>query len=214
MKNSIYFLCLIFTFIVVGCATTDEGPLRGDALFTNADQLVSKLQKGGYVIYFRHAMTDWEQRDSDRNNLENCKTQRKLSEKGRAAGKSIGKAFEALNIPVGIVYSSPYCRCIDTGKLAFDDVSVTFDLKGLAETERQESERRVNVLKNMLATTPPTGRNTILISHSDNILKAANFSVNEGDAVVFKPLEADGFKLLAYITSDQWMDMARTLNMK
>jgi hypothetical protein len=66
----------------------------------------------------------------------------------------------------------------------------------------------------MLATTPPVGRNTILISHSDNILKAANFSVNEGDAVVFKPLEADGFKLLAYITSDQWMDMARTLNMK
>ncbi len=214
MKNSIYFLCLIFVFFVGGCATTDEGPLRGDALFTNADQLVSKLQKGGYVIYFRHAMTDWEQRDSDRNNLENCKTQRKLSQRGRAQAKSIGEAFKALNIPIAVVYSSPYCRCIDTAKLAFDDVSVTFDLKGLAETGRQESERRVNVLKNMLATTPPAGRNTILISHADNILKAADFSVNEGDAVVFKPLETEGFKLLAYITSEQWMDMAQALNMR
>jgi len=213
MKNSIYFLCLIFAFIVGGCATTDEGPLRGDALFTNADQLVSKLQKGGYVIYFRHAMTDWEQRDSDRNNLEDCKTQRKLSERGQAQAKFVGEAFKALNISIGVVYSSPYCRCIDTAKLAFDDVSVTFDLKGLAETQRQESERRVNVLKNMLATTPPAGRNTILISHSENILQAANFSLNEGDAVVFKPLEVEGFKSVAYITSEQWMDMARALNM-
>ena len=65
----------------------------------------------------------------------------------------------------------------------------------------------------MLATTPPAGRNTILISHSENILQAANFSLNEGDAVVFKPLEVEGFKSVAYITSEQWMDMARALNM-
>jgi len=214
MKSSVYFLCLMFLLIVAGCASTDKGPLLGDALFNNADQLVSRLQKGGYVIYFRHAMTDWSQGDSDRNNLENCKTQRKLSEKGRAQSKSIGKAFTALNIPVGVVYTSPFCRCIDTGKLAFGDVSIAFDLKGIAKTEQQELERRVNVLKNMLATTPPAGRNTILISHVSNLDKAANYSINEGDAVVVKPLEVEGFELVAYITSEQWMDMARALNMK
>jgi len=214
MKYGVKFFYLLLVLFVTGCASTDEGPIRDSVLLNNADQLVAKLQQGGYVIYFRHAMVDWQQRDTDRNNMDNCNTQRALSEKGRTQSRSIGAAIKSLNIPIGIVYASPYCRSIDMAKLAFDDVSVAYDLKALAQAGRQESQRRVNVLKNMLATTPPTGRNTILISHAENISKAAGVKTIEGDAVVFKPLEEDGFKEIAYIKSAQWTEMARALNMQ
>lgn len=215
MKNNFFSVAILlfFSIIINGCASTQEVSLSGSALLNNADQIVKKLQQGGYVIYFRHAITNWQEKDTDRRNLKNCDTQRKLSLKGQAQAQSIGEAFEALKLPVGEVFSSPYCRCLNTGKLAFGKATLTFDLKGLAETERNESNRRVNVLKNMLATTPPAGRNTILISHSYNINNAANFSINEGDAVVFEPLEEQGFRAIATITADQWTDLARTLNM-
>jgi len=131
----------------------------------------------------------------------------------RVQSKSIGDAFTAMNIPVATIYASPYCRCMDTAKIAFGEARKTFDLKGLKSTNRHEIERRVNVLVNMISTTPPTDKNTVLISHAENIEKAAAYPVNEGDAVVVLPLEEKGFRVIAYITSGQWQDMARTLNM-
>jgi hypothetical protein len=64
-------------------ATTDADPLEGQAL-------VEALRRGGYVIFFRHARTDFSQPDSDRQNLEDCGTQRNLSEAGRADAHAIG----------------------------------------------------------------------------------------------------------------------------
>ena len=208
---------LIFTaaylVLLSSCASTTQGTLTGGSVLDNSDRIVDKLQAGGYVIYFSHGKTDWQQQDSDRANLADCSRQRKLSDKGQAQSRQIGKAFSMLKIPVAQVLASPYCRCLNTGELVFGYASNTFDLKSLVGTERQESTRRVNVLKNMLATTPPLNMNTVLISHSDNILNAADYSINEGDAVIFKPMEEQGFEMVAYITSDQWMEMARTLNM-
>ena len=213
MHKKLLFLMVCLMLLLSSCASTTQGTLTGDSVLDHSDRIVDKLQAGGYVIYFRHGKTDWQQQDLDRANLDDCTKQRKLSDKGQAQSRQIGKAFKMLKIPVAQVLSSPYCRCLETGELAFGYASKTFDLKGLAGTERQESARRVNVLKNMLATTPPTNMNTVLISHSYNIRDAADYFINEGDAVVFKPMEEQGFEVMAYITSDQWMDMARTLNM-
>lgn len=213
MRSNTQLFILSVLLLLSGCAKTSMNVLQGGAVLDNADKLLGQLQTGGYVIYFRHAKTNWQQQDSDRKNLDNCESQRNLSLKGQEQSATIGRAFSAMQIPIALVLSSPYCRCLETGKLAFGDAIRTFDLKGLAETERQESTRRVNVLKNMLATTPPLGKNTILISHSYNIQNAANFHLNEGDALVVKPMEAQGFKVVAHITADEWMEMARTLNL-
>src|SRR5215210_2494138 len=69
-------------------------------------QIIEALQRGGYLIYFRHGATDPSQTDSDPNNLANCATQRNLTDHGRAQARAIGEALKALDIPVNQVLTS------------------------------------------------------------------------------------------------------------
>ena len=66
-----------------------SGPVGSAQEAPAADQpaepsLVDRLRQGGFVIYFRHATTDFSQIDSDLVNLDNCTTQRNLTDAGRA----------------------------------------------------------------------------------------------------------------------------------
>lgn len=82
-------------------------------------ELITKLQKGGYVIYFRHAQTEKDYADQVTADPNNGSTQRVLSEAGWKQAKGIGKAFKELKIPVGTVISSQYFRAWQTADLAF-----------------------------------------------------------------------------------------------
>ncbi len=220
MKTNLYcvLLILIASFFVGGCASQQKEMVRGVAVLGQADQLVNKLKEGGYVIYFRHAKTNPLERDTQSKNMDDCEIQRKLSGKGRAQARSIGEAFAAMNIPISRVYASPYCRSMNTAKIAFGavmKVTESYDLKGIRYAERHESERRVNVLINMLSSMPQkTDKNTILVSHAENIEKAAGYSISEGDALVVLPMEKEGFEVVALITAAQWGGMARTIGVK
>ena len=78
------------------------------------------IQKGGYIIFFRHGMTmEFTEKDVTDANLDNCQIQRNLSEEGRTQTRQIGEAFRRLQIPIGDAYSSPYCRCLETAKNIF-----------------------------------------------------------------------------------------------
>jgi broad specificity phosphatase PhoE len=50
---------------------------------------------------------------------------RQLNDEGRAQSRLIGQRIKELNIPIGEVYSSSFCRCEETTKLAFDKVTST-----------------------------------------------------------------------------------------
>lgn len=52
-------------------------------------------------------------------NLDDCATQRVLSEKGRQNSRAIGEAIRALDVPIGPVLASPLCRTVETAVLAF-----------------------------------------------------------------------------------------------
>jgi phosphohistidine phosphatase SixA len=49
--------------------------------------------------------------------LDDCATQRNLSERGRAHARAMGKLLKAERIRFAKVLSSPWCRCTDTAKL-------------------------------------------------------------------------------------------------
>jgi phosphohistidine phosphatase SixA len=50
---------------------------------------------------------------------------RQLNDEGRAQSRLIGQTIKEFNIPIGEVYSSSFCRCEETAKLAFDRVTST-----------------------------------------------------------------------------------------
>ena len=62
------------------------------------EQLISALQKGGHILYLRHAKTERSKPDQHPVDFATCATQRNLSVEGRAQAKNIGATFRSLNI--------------------------------------------------------------------------------------------------------------------
>ncbi|MDF3076099.1 MAG: hypothetical protein K0S54_3766, partial [Alphaproteobacteria bacterium] len=60
-----------------------------------------------------------------------CPRQRNLNPLGRAQSALIGDDFKALNIPVGRVIASPFCRCMDTARIAFGKVTLADEVRGM-----------------------------------------------------------------------------------
>lgn len=69
-----------------------------------------------------HAATEPRIGDPPGFQLDDCATQRNLSEAGREEARRIGAAFRARGIPIGRVLSRRWCRCLETAGLAFGTV--------------------------------------------------------------------------------------------
>jgi hypothetical protein len=121
----------------------------------------------------------------------------------------MGAAMRKLNIPVREVHTSAFNRAAETGQLlGFGDVKPSLDFAegGLVVTPT-ENGRRAQALRKIAATMPPAGSNIIVVTHKPNILDAFGkdfFDVREGDASIFKPDGAGGYKLLARVQADDW----------
>src|ERR1700675_2656522 len=83
-----------------------------------SDVIWEALRAPGTVVVVRHSYAPGTFDPPDAK-LEDCSTQRNLDENGRAQARRIGEAFRQHGIAVGTVRSSPRCRCLDTGRLAF-----------------------------------------------------------------------------------------------
>jgi phosphohistidine phosphatase SixA len=172
-------------------------------------ELIASLKKGGHVIYLRHATTDVSFSDQNREELSDWSKQRNLSDKGRQQAVAIGLVFRGLSIPVSEVLTSPYCRGIETGKLAFGKAKVSQDLAFSVGEDKTEAERLAKALRIMLGTKPPAGSNTVLVAHSGNLQEAANlWPKPEGVAFVFKPQGNGAFEMVQRVEPQQWVQFA------
>lgn len=176
-----------------------------------ADELVEMMQQGGYVIYLRHAATDHKQKDIDRKNLENCGTQRNLSELGKQQAMVIGASFKVKNISVSKVLSSPWCRAKDTAYLGFGRAEITSDLGFSISKSTEDTQRLSKALNRMLVEQPASGTNTVIVSHTSNLKEATGvWPKPEAVMVLFKPdqEETSGYKYLGMIKPDYWLSLA------
>jgi phosphohistidine phosphatase SixA len=163
--------------------------------------LVAALTLGGYVLVFRHAKTDWAQRDAELIQFADRAAQRNLSEQGRQESIETGEAIAALHVPVGTVMASPMWRCRDTATLAFGHADTTINL---FQKGRESREARLR----MLSTLPASGTNTVLVTHQDvllPIMKLRRDELGEGEALIVKPLGHGHFEVLAQATPADWI---------
>jgi phosphohistidine phosphatase SixA len=168
-------------------------------------EMLKMLQKGGYVIYFRHAKTEMSQADQDHADLSDCATQRNLNDEGRATARLIGEAFRARNIQVDRVLSSPYCRTRQTAELAFGDYEVADGLRYLSGATPEQKPAIEEATRALLGQTPAAGKNRVLISHTSNLKEAAGIWPREsGVAVIFKPTGDGGAEPVGKIEPEDW----------
>jgi broad specificity phosphatase PhoE len=143
------------------------------------------LQGGGQVVLLRHTITTPGAGDPPGMRLDDCSTQRNLSEAGRADARRIGEAFRARAIPVDRVLSSPWCRCLETARLAFGMAEVWQPLSNLYGRRQAEGEQ-VRQLRAMVAE-PRAGSNLVLVSHGSTIAALTGVMPAPGELVVLTP---------------------------
>ena len=78
------------------------------------------LREGGHVVLIRHAMSPGTG-DPANFDINDCSTQRGLSEQGRQQADRIGALISVRGGKPERILSSRYCRCLDTAGYAFDD---------------------------------------------------------------------------------------------
>src|SRR5262245_2743525 len=149
-------VCALSTIGVIATAQADA-PAKAD--------VVPALQKGGYVLFIRHPKTNQDQADTDPLHIDNVKAQRQLSDEGRKQAKDLGGAFRALKIPVATVMSSKFRRAQEAAQLLeMGKVDTTLDLaEGGLVVSPNENQRRAQVLRKLLGTAPPDGKNVIIV---------------------------------------------------
>jgi phosphohistidine phosphatase SixA len=208
--SNITLLISLVTIASLAWTTLLSAQDKGTDAKLDRKAVVRALQKGGYVIYFRHAATEHAQTDSDRLNLSNCATQRNLSELGKEQSRAIGKSFKALGIKVSAVITSPYCRCIEMGKLAFGEGIISNDLTFAISQNEDEAKRLAVALRNLLGTQPPAGTNTVLISHTANLKEATGIWPKlEAEAHVFEPHGNGTFSHIRQVLLEEWPELIK-----
>jgi phosphohistidine phosphatase SixA len=202
---------LVLLCALAAAASAAQPGVPGAQQALTGESLLSALQRGGLVIYFRHADTGpaYLEQGVD---LARCETQRNLNDDGRSESREIGAQFRRLQIPVGEVRSSEFCRCRETAELAFGRYVVEPLLTGVSRSVEAADRRdkAIAALKRMLAAPPSAGTNTVLVSHGFNLWDAEGFHLGtQGEAAVYRPDGAGGYALVVRLRPQEWTELAR-----
>jgi hypothetical protein len=167
-------------------------------------QLLAELRSGGYVLYFRHTATLPEhQHEANRRragllDVNDCSTQRNLSERGTLEAREQAQWVARLGIPMGEVLASRYCRTRDhaawfTGAATLDDALTPV-----------RSEQKAAQLKRMLNLPPVAGTNTFMFAHGGILWQATDYDSVEAELFVFRAGGAAGAELVAAVKMADW----------
>ncbi|XEC96054.1 histidine phosphatase family protein [Paenibacillus tarimensis] len=106
----------------------------------NVEAAWRALAGDGAVLVMRHAIAPGSG-DPPGFQLDDCSTQRNLSDEGRAQAAAVGVLLRAKDVQITKVMSSPWCRAIDTARsMDFTEIEVTNALWNLFydPTDREE----------------------------------------------------------------------------
>jgi hypothetical protein len=163
-------------------------------------KLLAELRQGGYVLFLRHTSTDFSQDDSRMTRFEDCATQRNLTDKGRAEARALGEHVKRLKIPIGEVLASPFCRTMETARLAFGKATAMNEVRG-----GPVEAARYGALKRLLSSPVPGGTNRVISSHGNPFAALAGPPyLAEGEVAVVRPERGESFSVIARIRLTDW----------
>jgi broad specificity phosphatase PhoE len=155
----------------------------------------SALQRGTHVILIRHASTTPGVGDPPGFRLDDCATQRNLSDEGRAQARKLGETFRVRRIEVDNVLSSPWCRCIETARLAFGRAPQTAAPLASFFSEPEKRDAQVADLRKLVGNYRGPG-NLVLVTHGNSISALTGLTADMGSLVVVKPEGSGRFSIV------------------
>ncbi len=147
------------------------------------DQIISKLQTGGNIVFIRHSLAPGNG-DPENIDLDDCNTQRNLSQKGINQSKKIGMFFKKNNILIDLVLSSEWCRCKDTAKYAFGEYKTFKGLNSFYDEKFYKlKNKQINELKEFIINWD-NNKNLVLVTHYVVIFEILGLSASSGEIIV------------------------------
>ena len=147
-----------------------------------SDEFWAGPKKSSRIVLMRHSYAPEDPPDQDLENLKNCKTQRNLNETGRAQARRTGDEFRKRGIRQARVYSSQYCRSLETARLlklgSVAELSVLNQLFYAQPAALHGASEKVRQFMKKLA-----GKGSaVLVSHVSNIQSLAGVRLTSGEA--------------------------------
>jgi broad specificity phosphatase PhoE len=169
-------------FLLGGLALVGAPPLFADPPSWD------RLRRGGLVLLMRHAETETGLGDPPGYRLGDCATQRNLSPAGREHARRVGDRLRAEGVPIAQVFTSPWCRCRETARLAFGQAEDWQPLGSFFDAPDAEREATERVKKRIAgyAARKPAG-NVVMVTHNVNIAALTRYSVGPAEMVVVRP---------------------------
>ncbi|MDB3932673.1 histidine phosphatase family protein [Candidatus Pelagibacter sp.] len=145
--------------------------------------ILASLKEGNKLIFIRHAYAPGGG-DPDNFDINDCNTQRNLSESGRQQAKNISNFFIENQINFKKVYSSEWCRCKETAKIAFGDFETKNFLNSFfSQKFAKNRKKQMNDLNNFVDNYKDDG-NLVFVTHYVVISEALNYAPSSGEIVV------------------------------
>lgn len=151
-----------------------------------ADDPLARLAAGDVALIMRHARAPGTS-DPAGFRLGDCATQRNLDETGRRQARRLGDRLRAAGVTSARVYSSRWCRCLDTADLLglgpvqpLDALNSFFERPG-------ERDASTDALGGFLAGLDPGGRPpVILVTHQVNITALTGIVPSQGEGLLLR----------------------------
>ena len=145
--------------------------------------ILASLKEGNKLIFIRHAYAPGGG-DPDNFDVNDCNTQRNLSDSGRQQAKNISNFFIENQINFKRVYSSEWCRCKETAKIAFGDFETKNFLNSFfSQKFAKNRKKQMNDLNNFVDNYKDDG-NLVFVTHYVVISEALNYAPSSGEVVV------------------------------
>lgn len=164
---------------------------------TDEAALWAALRTGGHVALMRHALAPGTG-DPAGFRVDDCATQRNLSAAGHTQARAIGERFRANGIAAAAVFSSQWCRALDTARgLALGEVTADAALNSFF-ADRGEEAAHTRAARALIAAQASADKPLVLVTHQVNITALSGVFPASGEIIVMR-VEGDALSLAGRI---------------
>jgi phosphohistidine phosphatase SixA len=149
------------------------------------DKLQGSAPKG-YVLLLRHSLAPGVG-DPENFQVNDCSTQRNLSDEGRQDAREIGEWLQRREIKIARVESSRWCRAKETAQLLnIGKVRLNRNLDSLfRETNLESHPQTLKIRRQIVSHRTKTGL-LVMVGHFVNIAAVTGAGVDSGEGVLVK----------------------------
>jgi phosphohistidine phosphatase SixA len=170
----------------------------GGAVAHAADGWIEAARPGA-VVLFRHATAPGVG-DPAGFKLDDCATQRNLSDSGRAEARRLGTLFRQKKIAVGAVLTSQWCRTRETARLAFGEQVPRDEPAFNSFFQESSAQREAQVARSRELIAHWNGPGTlVVVTHQVNITALAGTNPSSAEGVVLRAAPGGELKVVGTI---------------